>query len=198
MGILRQKFMYVLCFLLTVEVSCGLVRDLKNFTLYNKTSRVDSNKLKINGIYYSVQKEGNVECFVLYQNGTYLNLNGTKINSDVASAIESLLQHNRNFQKTFSTQISKWGAFEVVSDTLLIQSFHHPASSEVFFTTVFNYNMKILNDTTLVEMRYGYNNSRKYYLYKTQSKPDSVNLFHTNKRIKSKLDKLYEKRKCKQ
>jgi hypothetical protein len=126
----------------------------------------------------------------------YLNLNGTSINSDVISAIESLLLHAKSYQKTFSTHISRWGAFEIVSDTLSIQGFHHPASSGVFFTTVFNYNMKILNDTTLVEMGgVDYTlNINKYHFYRTDNKPDSTNLFSTNKTIKRKLDRLYEKR----
>lgn len=189
MGILRQRYVYVYCFLLSVGAGCGSVRDLKDFTLYGKTLSVDPAKLKINGVYYN-KSGGRVECFVLYHNGIYLELPGTRINSDVESAIESVLIHTKRYQKTFSTDISMWGAFEIVSDTLSIQQFHHPASSEVFFITVFNYSMKILNDTTLVRIG-DYN---MYHLYRTDNKPDSTNLFTTNKKIRKRLDKLYEKR----
>ncbi len=206
MGILRKVYLYIFFLLILIDISCWPTRDLKNFTLYGETTEVDTNKLKINGVYYTLQKSENksrVKCFVLYENGTYLDLTSCEINSNIESAIDSLISNFNAHQKMYSTEyISIWGAFKIMEDTLLIQRYHSsimPKPGIITFTSkVFNYKMKILNDTTLIEGSVDDESKsifEEYYLFKTNRKPDSTNLFMTNKRVKRKLDKLNEKRK---
>jgi len=208
MGILKVKRISTLMFVSLTVMSCWPTRDLRNFTLYRETKQVDSDKLKINGIYYAIQKKENykersndyVNCFVLFENGTYLDLSSNEIKISADSSVNLLVSHYANRQAYLAAAISQWGAFKVVKDTLFIQRYHHlvmPKSGIIAFTSkVFDYKMKILNDTTLVEIdkSTGVHGEDKFYLYETNNKPDSTNLFMTNKRIKRKLDRLYEKR----
>jgi len=57
---------------------------------------------------------------------------------------------------------------------------------------------KIINNTTIeFDEGFCFNNeevSKRFTLVETKSKPDSVNIFMTNKRIKRKLDRLYKER----
>jgi hypothetical protein len=208
MGLLRLiglARVLIFTFILLITVSCWPTRDLKNFTFWGETKGVDSKKLKINGVYFKIEKRksnqffnsDHVRCFVLYKNGSYLDMLSAEINYSIDSTINFLIQYRPETRQS----ISNWGAFKIVGDTLFLQRYHHfvmPKPGTITFTSkIFSYNTKILNDTTLVEIKEnstdGYDEG-KYYLFKTTNKPDSTNLFMTNKRIKRKLDRLYERR----
>ena len=105
-----QLIAFVIC------TSCIRNKDLRNFTLYNETKKTDLNKLKINGVYYTLKKKENyrfrnndyVTGFVLYENGTYLNLNSTEIKVDKKTAINSLVEHFENYKKIYSKDLDNW------------------------------------------------------------------------------------------
>jgi hypothetical protein len=192
--------------ILVVSVSCWPTRDLRNFTLYGETKSVENKRLKINGVFCTVierenntyQNQGRIECFVLYDNGTYLDLNGNVINGDKNSAIGELIRHFEKNRKLYSNTISQWGVFKMISDTIHIQRYLSIASSSIRQTSkVIDLKMKILNDSTLVEINDAQTDLRSYSLYRISDKPDSTNLFSTNERIKNKLNRFYEKRHTK-
>jgi hypothetical protein len=196
---LRHIILTSLAILLT---GCWAIRDLKDYTFYGKTSKVDTRKLKITGAYYTIYKQGNadyVKCFLLYQDGTYHNLFSHIIDSRVESgldiAIENILKYGKDYHEKYQRNIDMWGSFVIKSDTLHVQRFHSPASSEVFFTKVYDYKMRIVNDTTLFEIQTGYPSDRleEYHFYETKNKPDSTNLFETNERFAKRLERLRSK-----
>jgi hypothetical protein len=95
--------------------------------------------------------------------------------------------------------VSFWGAFKIAGDTLLIQRYQAWQSPDYTVLTptakVFNYRMKILNDTTLLDISgNSANAAERYTLYKTKAKPDSTNWFMTDDRVKKKLERLRAKR----
>jgi len=197
----------ILCLSLMVNVSCWPSRDLRHFTLYGKTKGVNPTKLKINGVYYAIGKsyypnrEGkSIEGFILYENGTYLDLHSCEFDVDIKTSINSLISHFESRQQMYSWYIDHWGAFMIVGDTMLLQGFESwrmpKPGTIVYRSVVYDYKMRILNDSTLVGI---YTNPPiKFSLFKTSHKPDSTNLFTTNSRIKEKLEKLSLKNKSDQ
>lgn len=209
MGLLKKldKLLVIPLMALLLNISCLPNRDLRNFTLYGETKKVESSKLKIKGAYCTEKKrtykfskddtDNYVECFVLYENGIFLNLFAIGIKSDVGTAINDLVDHFEENKKVNSRQIDMWGAYKIEGEALSIQCYTHPFGVIIRTSKVLNYEMQILNDTTLIEFEDVLKNPippSNYYLFKTNKKPDSTNLFMTNKRIKKKLDRLYEKR----
>lgn len=175
--------------------SCWTVKDLKDYSFYGKTAKVDPHKLKIDGAYYIIQ--GNyVQCFLLYQNGTYHSLFSHKLDSGYKAglgyeaAIEKILRYGQTYHEKYAENIDMWGSFVIKSDTLHVQRFHSPATSEVYFPKVYDYKMRIVNNTTLVEI---HDKLNEYHFYKTKNKPDSTNLFTTNERMNKKLKRLHLK-----
>ena len=208
MGILKKNYLLLVIQIIVTLLctSCIHSKNLRKFNLYNELINIDSSILKIDGIYSAVESKktnefrnyDQIRCFALYENGIYLDLLADDILINKRQAIDSLIWHFEKFKKLYSNTVRHWGAYNIVDDTLSIQRFTEPYG--VFFTTsyVYEYRMKILNDSTLVQFEKaddGHTVNRVVYeLFKTDEKPDSTNLFITNKRIKARLDRLYKKR----
>ncbi len=118
---------------------------------------------------------------------------------NVGTAISEITEDFEVNKKRYSNYLQFWGAYKIVQDSILIQWYRTdlggPKQGVMAYTAkVYEDQMKIQNDTTLFEIR---DESKihyeKYHLYKTQ-KPDSTNLFMTNKKINRKLERLYKKR----
>jgi hypothetical protein len=182
--------------LLVVLISgCWSVRYLDDYTLYRKTVAVDRNILRTDGVYYTVtnsDKVPRVECFVLYQDGTYYNL-VTHISNNVEDALGSILKYHREHHAKLSNQLIFWGAFEIFTDTLHVQGFRSSADSEVYFTQVYDYKLRIVNDSTLVEIQTPYprDKVRQFHFYRIDNKPDSTNLFMTNEKMRKRLERKH-------
>lgn len=187
-------------------ISCGVpTYDLKNFTLYKETKFVDSSKLRIDGIYYLiVPKECNylndssthMRCFVFFENGFLFSANFAANSRDIRKSLSEFIKsYEESTKSQISDEIRFWGAFKIVGDTLLVQKYDRVNGVNCI---VFSWNARIISNRT-IEFDKSFcsdnvSSSRRFELLQTNDKPDSINLFLTNKRIKSKLDRLYEAR----
>jgi hypothetical protein len=202
---MRKKNLLIALFAILLNTSCWPTKDLNHFTLYGETNHATIHNLNIKGIYYNIQrKESNrfwnydhVRCIVFYNNGTFLDLHSTEVKSNVSNAIDDMLKNFERNKERYSEHISFWGAYRILQDTIQIQSYDtwvKPKGAPITYAAkVVNHEMKIVNDTTLVDVGEANLGQEKYYLFKAH-KPDSTNLFMTNSRIKKKLARLYRAR----
>lgn len=212
MGILKHvlqvKRLFLLLFLLSVLTSCW--QSLKHFTFYNATGT--SNNLRINGVYFRVlppelisnyEKNSMLNGFVLYQNGTYLAFNFHRdIHEDLKNEFKWFVKHTNDYNKEFPYSPDNWGAYRISADTLYVQYFVSYENRTSLHTRYY-----LIRDSTTIEKimsgdREGLYAQKKYNFFKLfekmKQKPDSVNVFMMSKRVKRKLERLYEKRNHKQ
>lgn len=112
---------------------------------------------------------------------------------DLAGTIDHALRFIEDHKAQIAENHNRWGAFKIVGDTLLIQGYNQWEGGKgidpfIYSSRVYNQKMKIMNDTTLLSM-----GGREYHLFKI-NKPDSTNVFMTDKKVKEKLEKLYKAR----
>jgi len=196
-----------LILILLINTCCN--RSISDFTLYNK--KPDLDHLRIDGIYYRLlppelvskfMRDTLVNGFILYQDGIYLSFPSYEIyRKDVESTLKNAVNNSNIFQKRYPSTPGRWGAYEITSDTLHIQYFVYYEGQ----TSLLDRYYLIKNDSTLekiitedAEKIYDQERYNLFKLFRTKQKPDSVNVFKTNKRIKNKLDRLYSRRVRKQ
>jgi|GEM_PF-4321032 len=210
MGLLKKngESLSSIILLSFVLVACIPTHSLRHFTFYGETKKVDPNKLKINGIYYSIvprkcnafEVSDHVKWFIFYENGFFLSLDYSGLKQD--SLEISIEQYLASFSKRrgyrYQDNEINWGAYVINRNTLFMQGYYRIAAVRCY---VFQREAKIIDNTTISFVKgFCENNSeiaKKFTLLETSSKPDSVNIFMANKRIKRKLDRLYEKRHSK-
>lgn len=175
---------------------------LNRFTLYSKNVAVDPYKLRMDGIFYrfvppyyysNFQKDTIVDSFVLYNNGTYLDYSPYGFHpADSLKESLSIFERHKKYHG-----ISGWGAYKVVGDTVQVQYF----VSYEFKTDVYNRYYLICDNKTLEKIIsqdahkvFEEREKNVFELYLTNQKPDSTNVFTTSNRIRSKLERLYNKR----
>jgi hypothetical protein len=204
--------------ILLVLQGCLPYKDYKHLTLAKKDSGIDKSNLKINGIYYNTSTEptnsnyGHIHMFILYQDGTYLRMNPIEYDHysyNKNTVILSTLAFYKN--ANLKNAITVWGRYTIKNDTIITQRFEQ---GPAWVYRVREDIGRIINDSTIVFFAYsipaniglisfaeiqkedGYKHT--YYLYPTEAKPDSTNLFTMNKRIVRRLDKFAEKRERKE
>lgn len=177
-------------------IGCIRNRNLRQFTVYNKLKTEELSKLKINGVYYRlIPKDGSVNCFVLYNDGTCLHLFGYPYYNNIDASIDYMISDFNKHIKYLKTSQNKWGGYEIKGDTIHIQVFQG-YDTQPFY--LLNRYYLIKDSVTLekvmtedFEKIYDKEELNLFHLYQTNSKPDSTNLFMTNERIKRKLERLY-------
>jgi hypothetical protein len=183
----------------------GCNQSMNEFTLYNKNKIMAATSVLTDGVYYRLippdlvskfQKDTLLDCFVLYKNSSYFTYSAVYKN-DIASTLRIAKDHFDEHYKTFKYSPNNWGAFEINADTIHAQYF---STSEIKSSVGERY--YIIRDKTSVEKvissdketLYDAKELNIFRFFKTNQKPDSTNVFITNKRIRDKLDRLYDKR----
>jgi len=202
-----MKFSIALIFILSVGFSsCLPTRSLRHFTLYGETKKVDPKKFKINGIYFSVIPRACnrfwysdlIKCFIFYENGFFFSIEHSGLDTlDMEASLNQYLEilDKLGFKGGFKGDVRYWGSYFIDDNKLLTQKYDTDAFRWVLGPIL---RAKIINNTTIeFDEGFCFNNeevSKRFTLVETKSKPDSVNIFMTNKRIKRKLDRLYKER----
>jgi len=200
--------------MLLLATGCWPTRDLRHFTLHGETKYVDPGRLNIDGVYYTIVREKSdgimeyddyVRCLAFYGDGTvlylqdfpmrYVDATNQPHGHDVDETIRRGLALFRSDAFTHASDMKFWGAYKISGDTLILQRFERfksQADGGVRLSNrVSTSKMMIVNDSTLrtVDKR----NSVEFLFHKT-IKPDSINLFSTNQRIRNKLARAYRAR----
>ena len=108
------------------------------------------------------------------------------------TTVDTAVSQFNKFHKKFPNSINGWGAYEIKNDTIHVQSFGS-YDGPVFMRDRY---YLIRDSVTLEKIISG--DSEKLFeerernifrLQPTHEKPDSLNVFSTNKRIRKKLEK---------
>lgn len=214
MGMVKVITVLLMILLLIIIQSCIIIptRNLRKFTLWNELKKESLTNLKIEGIYYTYRKNEfsppanlYIDTFILYADGTYFYSFAYNTSSLDEMARQILIGDKRYGYKYHRNNDSHWGAFIIQDDKLLIQSFESfvnitaPLPPVILTSKVYEMEYKIVNDSTLIKKSFKGKlipiaKRDTFRLYPTKLKPDSVNLFMTNKRTHNKLERLYKKR----
>ncbi|MBC8111249.1 MAG: hypothetical protein H7Y04_09345 [Verrucomicrobia bacterium] len=203
--------------------SCIPRSDLKHFTLYNTSANFTSSKLRVNGLYATViednigEKKRYYPCFfALYEDGIFLDMwcsddsTLTNIAKEAQEKINFIVKYKHKLNLA-NQSVSQWGRFQIRNDTIIIQDFVH--CNRPWIYVVRERKGEIINDLTLVihsEEEFARCNwednfrkvnmrdeglNRVYHFYRTDQKPDSINQFMTDEKLRHRIEKKLRKNK---
>jgi hypothetical protein len=207
----KLRYMKMLTIFFLVIQGCIPVTDYRHFTTFRTSPGIKSSKLRTDGVYYGeeINSAFRYHLFVLYQDGTYLNLVSTNTDNIGKKIEEKFAQFREGSFAKNIPPIYFWGRFAIHNDTIVIQDFKK-AWESLYRDRIRERAGIIKNDSTIVIKSYRYyikkrmdsfekperieNLNLVYKFYKTDYKPDSTNLFNSNNRLKRKIMRRVKKK----